>query len=91
MNTTSTTKTTINMQIQNKRRDIVSRESFPKEELIRFTVKDDTLIFPSTSYDGRGYYIKRGSVQNALKKGVFQKVMKRNLRPEELKEIEKYE
>lgn len=75
------------MQIQNKRRDIFSHQSYPKDELIRFIVKDGKIIFPSFSYAGRGYYIKKDKVAEALKGKTFERILKRPLSDEEKKGI----
>lgn len=89
--TTTTTKTTINMQIQNKRTDIVTREALPIEELVRFIVKDGKIILPALSYEGRGYYIKKGSIELAIKRKVFERLLKRPLKEEEKESLLDYE
>lgn len=89
--TTITTKITINMQIQNKRLDLVSRESLPVEELTRFTIKDGKIILPALSYEGRGYYIKKGSIEMAIKRKVFERLLKRSLTVEEKESLLNYE
>lgn len=89
--TTTTTKTTINMQIQNKRTDIVTREALPIEELVRFIVKDGKITLPALSYEGRGYYIKKGSIELAIKRKVFERLLKRPLKEEEKESLLDYE
>lgn len=43
-----------------KRMDIVSRKSFPLEELFRLTVENDVLILDGkTKHPGKGIYIRK--------------------------------
>ncbi len=89
--TTITTKITINMQIQNKRTDIVSRESFNVEELLRFAIKDGQLILPVSSYNGRCYYVKYDHIEDGIRNKKFDRIFKRPLTEEEKEVLRKYE
>ena len=89
--TTITTKITINMQIQNKRTDIASHESFDIEELLKFAIKDGKLILPVHSYDGRCYYVKYDHIEDGIKRKSFDRILKRPLTEEEKETLQKYE
>ena len=71
------------MQIVNKRKDIASGESFPKEELLRFTVTNGKL---SLSPLGRGYYLRKdvASLDLALRKKKFVRILRRDITAEEI-------
>ena len=71
------------MRRENARTDIASRSPFPREELLRFTVKDGCL---SLVPGGRGYYLKKdlASLEAAIKRKAFERILHRPLLEEEL-------
>ena len=57
------------MKKVNDRTDIVSRERFPRETLLRLVIKDDKLILDEEkTLKGRGVYLKKGSGKDAIKR-----------------------
>ena len=69
------------------RRDIVSRVSYPKEELLRFVLRDGKIVYdPSASLPGRGFYLAKENVEKAMDGKAFSRAVHRNISPDEAKE-----
>ena len=71
------------MRRVNDRMDIASRKPFPQEELLRFRLLDGKL---SLSPGGRGYYLKKdlASLEAAIKRKAFERILRRSLLEEEI-------
>lgn len=70
-----------------ERTDIVTRKSFPKEELLRFVVRDGKLHYdPSGKAAGRGFYLHPESRDKALDGKAFSRALRHHVSPEEAKE-----
>ena len=75
------------MKRENDRTDIASRKQYPKSQLLRFIVKEGRLLLdPNGELPGRGYYLKKdiASLELALKKKAFQRILHRPLDEEEI-------
>ena len=75
------------MKRENDRTDIATYQRYPKSELLRFVVREGRLLLdPNGELPGRGYYLKKSpeSLQLALKKKAFQRILHRPLDEEEL-------
>ncbi len=62
-----------------ERRDILSRKTYPRDELFRFVKCDGYLLFDSSyTRDGRGYYIHKdvNSILALKKKNAFTRIGK---------------
>ena len=78
------------MKIENDRTDIASRKQYPKSQLLRLVVKEGRLLLdPNGELPGRGYYLKKdaASLELALKKKAFQRILHRPLDDEELQRL----
>ncbi len=61
---------------------LVTHESKPTNELIRFTLVDDKLVVdPLGKLGGRGYYISRDkeTIEKAKEKNLLKKILKANV------------
>ncbi len=79
-------------QQQNKpmRRCIGCYNSFPQDELIRFTLADGTISADDCGKnDGRGFYLcnKKECLELAIKKKAFNRVCKMNVDPDTIREV----
>lgn len=78
------------MKIINDRTDIVSRERFPRETLLRLVIRDDKIILDEgKTLKGRGVYLKKGSGKDAIKKGSLNRYLHRPISKEEEELLEK--
>lgn len=78
------------MKRENDRLDIASYQRFPKEMLLRLVVEEGRLIVdPCGKRPGRGYYLKKdaSSLELALKKKAFNRILHRPLNEGELASI----
>ena len=72
------------------RRCISCMQSFPKAELLRFTVKDGVIIADGErENDGRGFYIckKQACLDKAVRKKVFNRVLRIQLDQNMVEEV----
>ena len=75
------------MQINLPRTDIASRKAYPKQQLLRLVVAAGKLTIDSQgNLPGRGYYLKKdaASLETAIKKKAFERILRRPLSEEEL-------
>ena len=75
------------MKRENDRTDIATYQRFPKSSLLRFVVEEGRLSLDRNGdKPGRGYYIKkdRESLEIAIKKKAFQRILHHPLDEEEL-------
>ena len=72
------------MQKVHTRRDIATRVSYPKEELIRFTIFDGKIVLGRL--DGRGYYLldSEEALRLAIAKKAFNRILHRDISEEEV-------
>ena len=78
------------MKRENPRSDFVTRVRYPKSELLRFVVTPAGLLVDKEGVAlGRGFYMKRdlATLQLALKKRAFERILHRSLTHEELASI----
>ncbi len=72
------------MQILNTREDLLSRAKGPKKEMLRFVIAKGHLVFDKTQkMPGRGFYLKKSELQEALAKKAFNRALHRALTAEE--------
>ena len=72
------------------RRCIACMTSYPKDELIRLTVKDEIIIRDGDkAADGRGYYIcpRKACLEKVIRKKVFNRILRRNMNLNQIKEV----
>ena len=70
-----------------ERTDIVTRKPFPKEELLRFVVRDGKPHYdPSGTASGRGVYVHPDSRLQAEDGKAFSRALRHYVSPEEAKE-----
>ena len=71
------------MQRENERTDILTRKSYPKEKLLRFTLAEGKI---SLSPKGRGYYLlKEPTLLDRLKGNkAMQRLLHRDISEEEI-------
>ena len=72
------------MQKVHTRRDIATKLSYPKEELVRFTINDGKIVLGRD--DGRGYYLLRSeeALRLAIAKKAFTRILHREISEEEV-------
>lgn len=78
------------MKRENPRLDIVSRKPYPTSELIRLVVVRGVVTLDlDHKLLGRGFYLKKDatSLEAALKRKAFERIVHRPLSPEELSAI----
>lgn len=64
--------------------------SYPKDELIRLTVKDGIIIRDGDkAADGRGYYIcpRKVCLEKVIRKKVFNRILRRNMNLNQIEEV----
>lgn len=72
------------MKVVNNRMDILSRKSYPREELLRFVILDNTLTLDDkANKPGRGVYLLKGKGKEAVRKKVFNSFLHRPLNEKE--------
>ena len=72
------------MKVENTRMDILSRKPYPREELIRFVIKDNNLVIDNDKkLPGRGVYMKKGNGKDAIRKKTFNSFLHRPLNKDE--------
>ncbi len=61
------------------RTDILTREKYPKEELLRIDINKngDTTIDYNFIKNGRGIYFHRNSLEKLLKKNILKNILKK--------------
>ncbi|MGN0673524.1 MAG: YlxR family protein [Anaerovoracaceae bacterium] len=72
------------------RRCIACMTSYPKDELIRLTVKDEIIIRDGDkAADGRGYYIcpRKVCLEKVIRKKVFNRILRRNMNLNQIEEV----
>lgn len=72
----------------NSRLDLVERKPLEVTELVRLEKKDGSLVASPIS-SSRGYYVKKGSGEAALKRKVFERILRRELTPIEKERLGK--
>ena len=72
------------MKRENPRQDIVSRQSFPREELVRFVIVLGELRLMESGGRGRYIHKDRKSLETAIRKHVFERFLHRPLNEAEL-------
>lgn len=75
------------MKRENDRTDIASYVRYPKSMLLRLVVRQGRLTLDlQGNLPGRGFYLKKdlNSLETALKKKAFQRILHRPLNEEEL-------
>jgi predicted RNA-binding protein YlxR (DUF448 family) len=78
------------MRRVNERSSFLSRKKHPRSSLVRFVVIEGKITLdPTNSLRGRGAYLLKSEILEALDKHAFERTFKKSLTEQEKEEIQK--